>query len=358
MICKTYEKKIDNQLSEKIKVISFIMTVGMIFYHSGDPGYLKPINETDLALYNLCNDLSGKIGVFVMNYFFMISGFFMYSNVSHFDKDIYLKKIKNRIFSLLIPFFIWQLLTNFLPLQTRFSLKEFLSGVFFFGGTLPNGPLWYCYSVFWLAVLSPVFYFLYKNKFGSLFLFISCFAIVLLKDVNSGIVGQIVNYGFLYNTFGYLSTYLIGLYIGIRFSENQSQRCFKEIFLIIILSYFFNYHNFLNIIINALLPIIFVHIFSIAKIRKDGKFYCLTNLTFLLYALHMYIIGRIQRPIRVHLILKIIPYAWTANIIARIIIIPIVIILTYILWILISKINPAVLNIIIGGRCKSSKDIQ
>lgn len=124
--------------------------------------------------------------------FAIISGYLFFAT-AEFSKTTYLKKIQNRVFTLLIPYIVWNLIIfagdaalaflgkinlvnstewNFINVLNIFwSIKE--GGA----GTCPyNGPLWYIRDLFILCLLTPVIYPLLKAKIFKYFFLLVFFA--------------------------------------------------------------------------------------------------------------------------------------------------------------------------------------
>ena len=89
-------------LSLKIKVISFVCIIMVLYIHTGFPEYV--IKTMPLPV--LVRDLTiGVIGPCAVPMFFMISGFLFFQNIQNPFCDIKTKMVK-RIRTLLIPFII------------------------------------------------------------------------------------------------------------------------------------------------------------------------------------------------------------------------------------------------------------
>jgi len=341
---------ISKEISSKVKTLNLIMTIGMIFYHCGDPGFLKPVNELDLALNNFINESTQKIGLMVMSFFFLISGFFTYSNIQgKLSMKEYCSKIKRRVFSCLVPYIIWNILFIFLPFQKEITFFEFIESTFLFKQFPMDEPSWYLYSIFFCALISPIFWIAFNNKYGGGVLLFFCLINKVFMNSSNEMIYNITHYGYIYNTLFFFPAYMVGLYWGVKYSQKKMKGLFFELCNILLVSLFYDYKLFEEM---GIVILLIVFIYFMPKINNNkNRLGRIANISFLLYTMHMYIIGKIQRPVRVHLLLKIIPYAWTANIVARFIIIPIVIVVAYLTWVVISLVSPKVIRILTGGRC-------
>lgn len=152
--------------------------------------------------------------------FFMISGVLFYRD---FDVTLYPKKLKSRVFSLIIPYFVWNLfryvlfyilgVTGFAksvmgarPLE--FNLESIIASVVFYKSNL---GFWFIYQLILYTFLSPVIRLLVKNKWVGL---ISIFGMVALysSDISGEFLMVTMNKRFiLLDSFIY---YLVGAYVG------------------------------------------------------------------------------------------------------------------------------------------------
>ena len=121
-----------------------------------------------------------SINVVAVPVFFIISGYFFFYQTKVFGKETYFKKLKKRIRTLLIPYFLWNLLPvllitggNFYSILFRGksfdALKEFYTSLWDEGlyhiwwdktsGTMPfDSPLWYVRDLMIVCILSPIIY--------------------------------------------------------------------------------------------------------------------------------------------------------------------------------------------------------
>lgn len=115
----------------------------------------------------------------VVPIFFIISGYMMFMNVNNFDLVTYKKKLHRRLYSLLLPFVLWNLialieiLVKHLPcFESVFpNLKVQLTLSFFIGSfwAVPEGscpllyPLWYVRDLMVMVLVSPIIYWFVKK---------------------------------------------------------------------------------------------------------------------------------------------------------------------------------------------------
>lgn len=81
------------------------MTCVMVAYHCGSPD--NPINTFDFKWNNFISSVFNSLATLAMSYFFTVTGFLLFYSLSLKN---YVLKIKKRIFSLLTPYLVWQVL--------------------------------------------------------------------------------------------------------------------------------------------------------------------------------------------------------------------------------------------------------
>lgn len=203
------------EASNKITMYNFIMTIAIVLYHYVIDISLKK-HWTKGILLGL-NHFCKGIGSLAMCVFFLISGFLLYNNANT-TKDV-LKKMKNRIFTLIIPFFIWNFITFIFRVEFT-GLKDFIFGFF----CRPyNGAIWYLLGLAFLMLFAPLIIKLKKSK---LLCFIT-FAIVIVLTQLLCQFGHNMhwykaftdNVWYFGNILGYLPVYLIGAYAGMFYAK-------------------------------------------------------------------------------------------------------------------------------------------
>lgn len=163
---------ISRYLSNKIKLLSFVLILIIVLLHSQMINISTGINLHIQQFFNLGFT---RIGVPM---FFMISGFLFFYNVP--DKPgfyFFFKKISSRIDSLFIPFILWTLIGMcfvriVLPIPAFTSFfenisinKSFLCD-FFYSFIIPYKvvyQLWFVRDLFVMALFSPLIFILVKK---------------------------------------------------------------------------------------------------------------------------------------------------------------------------------------------------
>lgn len=176
--------KLDKQISEKFHRISFICMLLVVLLHSN-------IISTEIT-----STWSAALQLFVADglcrvavpFFFMISGFFFYKEKEYLFAD-YRKKLKNRFFSLVVPYLCITLSeATFLFVLTKYgigagiikgelqisSANDFLEYIFV--SPRLSYQLWFIRDLFVLTILSPALFAIISvaPKFFLFFLFLLC----------------------------------------------------------------------------------------------------------------------------------------------------------------------------------------
>lgn len=171
--------------SRSLNALKVIMILFVIYIH------MNPTAER-------CGEIAmwwHSINVVAVPVFFVISGYFFFYKTNVFDKEIYIKKIKKRIKTLLIPYLLWNLLPVLLITGGNMysiifrgksfdALKEFYTSLWDDGlyhiwwdktsGTMPfDSPLWYLRDLIVVCILSPLIYYGIK-RLGWIFLSLLC----------------------------------------------------------------------------------------------------------------------------------------------------------------------------------------
>lgn len=226
--------------------------------------------------------------------FFIISGFLFFRN---YQKDDYVRKLKSRVHTLLIPYLLWNLfglLTEMLSKipffssmatinSTPFSWQSVLLGIFFHKYTI----LWFVFMIIVYAIAAPIlFHIVQRVK-----VFYVVFSLLLLTFF---IFDSDVSYPFgIRVEYSSILYYLLGSYLGLHFKDFFSYRTHVNVYILTlglmvtvvlensIKGYFFYSHVFCNLIKLSFLYFIF------AKIEDriiERKWF---GATFFIYAFHL-----------------------------------------------------------------------
>lgn len=335
-------------ISQRITVINIIMTAIIVIYHSS---YSPEMIDTNSDIINsFINTSIGNMALLAMSCFFAISAFLLFRNLT---MENYWVKIRKRVFSLFIPYLIWQIGEAILKsalLGKRKPLETFCR-IFLLYKWPPNGPLWYLYAIFILAILSPVLLVIFKNKRLS-----QIMVIVLSLGAYYSLSTEIISIGVLDKTLipnllDCIGAYLFGAYYGHFCSKKHKKEDFNPIIIFVIISLIaspvkqFNGVLFHSIIM--ILPILFLYLFPFEKLHeklKDFKY------TFLVYAIHHEFIELLEGPVE-KLVLHITKNPALGNILYKTVFLLLVFFSAYLAYEIMKKIAPKTLSVITGGRC-------
>lgn len=234
-------KVIDSKTSKKISVIMFLSCICVVFYHGADcekynlsKNFISDFTRFLINIwYPLCQS-------FAMPFFLMCSGALFYKNINEI-KDTR-AEIKKRIRSILIPFFVWNLIwtifsmiiskisfisnrVNGLPIF-EWTFKDLFYGIFLYKF---NGVMWYLLYIFIFSFISPIIFKIFKNKKIGI-------SFIILIFIVSSIEKKIFNS---YNIFLPFLFYIIGAYIMIHkylWVNKHFSKCTSFIFIIIFLT--------------------------------------------------------------------------------------------------------------------------
>lgn len=193
---------IDQLQSKTIDWLRFPLTIAVVFIHSfGDPKIIdmQSINYAQLSgmdIYNIIRvAISHVITHIAVPTFFLFSGFLFFLNMKKWDFSFYLDKMKNRFRTLVIPYFLWNLLAILvvgIPPLLLFLVKNvpytfwdvlFDKGLLscfwncqtwaedrtnLLGGSTPmsspyNVPLWFLRDLIVVVISTPIIYYVIKS---------------------------------------------------------------------------------------------------------------------------------------------------------------------------------------------------
>lgn len=213
----------EETFKNKILWYNFIMCLLVVCIHAQNMHiFLEPVPWINQSI----SFLVERIACLAVPGFFMCSGYLFYRNLTWGNIP---EKLKRRVYSLAIPFLIWNLLYYLLHLTARqlpylgklfdtavpFSLQEFLNAVFFYKY---NPVFWFMLYLILFSFLSPVIYGLLKQKWIGLCVVIAVF-ILNFSAIFTPYLPIKVNDIFSWSTY-----YFIGSYIGIHWKKSVSPK--------------------------------------------------------------------------------------------------------------------------------------
>ena len=339
----------DKRISSNIKIFSFVVSCFMVLFHAGMYDNSNAINQFDRELSELINYDYKLLAFFGLSFFFSVTGFLLFYGLNYRN---YLKKIERRVHSLLIPYLIWQalVLIKDLCIGRRYEILDVLLRTFGLELWPLNGPLWYVYVVFLLALLlSPVLLLMFSSKRSA---WISTFAMLILirflKQTSIEPVRIVVSYGLFSRILTYLPAYMIGAYYGRFYEKNKMPESMVYSLAVVLFAYLldFKISGFFTDMVVMTLPMVLIFIFPSIPKLENRKIY---DYTFLIYALHHPFIVDLKGFIDEGLAWIPIPVT-ILNIFEHMLILAASVLLAASLSKLLEKLSPKILAVLTGGR--------
>ena len=339
----------DKRISSNIKIFSFVVSCFMVLFHAGMYDNSNAINQFDRELSELINYDYKLLAFFGLSFFFSVTGFLLFYGLNYRN---YLKKIERRVHSLLIPYLIWQalVLIKDLCIGRRYEILDVLLRTFGLELWPLNGPLWYVYVVFLLALLlSPVLLLMFSSKRSA---WISTFAMLILirflKQTSIEPVRIVVSYGLFSRILTYLPAYMIGAYYGRFYEKNRMPESMVYSLAVVLFAYLLDFKSsgFFTDMVVMTLPMVLIFIFPSIPKLENRKIY---DYTFLIYALHHPFIVDLKGFIDEGLAWIPIPVT-ILNIFEHLLILAASVLLAAGLSKLLEKLSPKILAVLTGGR--------
>ncbi len=339
----------DSRIRDRIPFLKFVMMCFIIFYHCALNLYYAYFHSAGDKLLNYAIEFTASdFAALAMLVFFTISGFLLFYNLTFSN---YREKLKRRCSTLLLPYLLWQLIyTGKGLLQgSSWTLKDWLAKVFLFQVWPPLGAFWYVYILFLLAVLSPLFLLLFRNKWAGWLSVIGALAVMYWLEANWLSIPFRGSLGYLMNVAMYFPGYIIGAFYGSLFQKKEEKNgilwyAVAILLAAIVIDGFF--HGFLRKTILSVLPIVLLFLLPVRPWMVDRKIF---RISFLMYATHQSIISLLLERIR-SLLAAVSPYTWVVNLGGRVLCILAIIAVNALLYSLLKKLSPRLLSALTGAR--------
>lgn len=337
----------DKTMSQRFQVLGFLMTCVIAMYHLGSPENTAGAAD---ALWNTRIDtLVTAAATLAMSYFFASSGYLLFRGLSF---DTYRSKMQRRILSLAVPYLLWQGICTvwYGIFGTRWTVKEWLSAVLLGNGLLPDGPLWYLRSLFLLALLSPIWLVLFRKRSLAWWSVIGSVLVAeWLSHTSLPGIRSWVSMGMVRSVLWQFPAYIVGAFYGYHEKELSGSAGFRYSIGLILLAFLLEPFGILSIkdITVRMLPIFALFLLPVPKFMEDRRLY---RLTFLMYAIHMPLVGILKFKIRRFTALFI-PYAAVTNLTDRLLLAAAVILGAGLIHLFLSRFCPKLLKLLTGGRC-------
>ena len=343
----------EKRISNNIKMLSFIVSCFMVLFHAGMYENTNAFSEFDGKLNDLINYDYKLLAFFGLSFFFSVTGFLLFYGLSYGN---FLKKIERRVHSLLIPYLIWQVLVLIkdLCIGRRYEVLDVLLRTFGLELWPLNGPLWYVYVVFFLALIfTPVLLLMFTNKKSAwISTIVLLFLIQFIKKAPADSIQMVLKYGLFSRILTYLPAYMIGAYYGRFYEKNKMPQSLIYSVAVIFFAYMldFKISEFFRDMVVMTLPMALIFILPSIPKLENRKIY---GYTFLIYALHHPLIVDFQGYIDAGV--AVIPLPVTVlNIFEHLLILSASVLMAIGLSKILGKIWPKGLAIITGGRTAGS----
>lgn len=295
--------------------------------------------------------VTSSVGLFAklaMNYFFAISGFLFFFNLNNFRR-----KISKRFMTLVVPYFLWELLTvSYKYVRgTDWDSQFLFDKVLLFGKWPPNGPLWYLEAVFLLMLLlTPLLKIVFKRWWGGAIASIAImWAVSAIGFSKNGVLLSFRNYGLVGSTLQYLPAYVIGSWCGWQEGESEA-RSHLDIFafLIIFAGMIFDaaYKGFLMSTMFWIAPMGIIYFMPAVGFVLNFR---LSQISFMVYAMHQPLLGEVLSGFR-KIIQTWYPSAVFSNVVGRVWGLTVSLLAAWSLWYVLKRWAPRTLQALTGGR--------
>ncbi len=172
--------KEDNMLLRVMDWLRFPLIVLVVYIHSNPECVISPWSYgmpfSFITMFTLTEVVIQKvIAAAAVPGFFFISGYLFFYKIDNYNLNTYRSKLSRRIWTLLIPYLLWNTLPVIYPLllflfrgqPLTFSFAEWLSSYWDTGGEYhfpANFPLWYVRDLMIACLITPVIWSLTKRR--------------------------------------------------------------------------------------------------------------------------------------------------------------------------------------------------
>lgn len=276
------------EISKRIGLLNIVYTVAIVFYHFNLEGLLSgPVICNTLLdkMVRLLNHWISSSGVYAVSFFFMTSAFLLYYNMT---KENIADKIRRRWRSLVIPYFLWNMIYMLLFSHARIVEKDWLSILKGFLNSEYCGPLWFVEGLIVAMLFCPVLFKIMRIPVLS-----ECIvAISILGNLSGWAViehNALVDLIGLFRYLNYVPSYLLGVYLALR----QKDFVWKDqyptfLYVIAFPGFFLGLLETENVLWNTCMTVahpIFLWII-LSKITAINSSLQISKYTFMIYAMH------------------------------------------------------------------------
>lgn len=186
---------LNSYITNRLILLRFPLIVGVVFLHNYNTSVGFSYGYTAIGLTHnnwfsefLRNLISQEIARIAVPLFFLMSGY-LFFNGFVWSISLYLKKLKSRVHTLLIPFLFWNIATLLIillgqsisvtahyfsgknPTIINFSGTDYLTHIFGFGFNPISYQFWFIRDLIILVLISPFIFYMLK-KIPSFFIYL------------------------------------------------------------------------------------------------------------------------------------------------------------------------------------------
>ncbi len=342
--------------SQALNLTRALLLIGVVFIHSRP--YIENIDEMTGWGYTVVGAIAELWKVCVPGYF-IISGFLFFYNMPQLEWYKYRQKLKSRIYTLLIPYLLWNIIKIIITFVIAFVTHGDVQGIYVDGHLhvlsllkslwlaqypFPTYiPLWFVRNLMCFVLLSPIIYLLVKNKWiGG----VICIICLIYDDYPYWLMG--------------IDFYIVGAYISLhrgmfKMFHLVDYRMWLVGYIALALWHYFGFDDeWWHIIVFKLLVACGVLFYWQWAYRisamRESKLTSILNPfikgAFFIYCAH----GLITYPVHSLVERVISPFTSVGYLCDYFIVWTVVIILTFILYLLMKKFTPRLLAVLSGNR--------
>ena len=177
---------------KKKEYVSFLLSIFVFFIHSYFAQDFASDSLISVVNHKVSYFFSRSITGFAVPMFFMMSGITFFKG---YNNQKYLAKIKSRMFTLVIPYLLWNTIWMLWEIFTSYSflakfstdsqlyalsLTNILKGIFFYGC---NTPFWFVFNLIIFSLAAPLVFLIIKNKYIGI-VSVVCLSVVSLFGIH------------------------------------------------------------------------------------------------------------------------------------------------------------------------------
>ena len=213
---------------KKKEFISFILSILVLFIHSYFAQNIENNDFVSVLNHKVSFFFSRSLTQFAVPMFFMLSGISFFKGYSN---NKYTDKIKSRIFTLIIPYILWNTVWMLWEIFCSYSfiskfsvenelypltLSNIIEGIFFYGSNL---PFWFIFDLIIFSLAAPLIFLFIRNKYIAVSTVV-CLSILSVFGIH--LPSQLIYYPMS------LVFYLTGAIVGYHYFDFISQKSSKK----------------------------------------------------------------------------------------------------------------------------------